>query len=106
MTLKSSLQMSLFLNLEKRNYVNKTVSKFVTDNEIVASQVDILNEIEAFYKSLYSCYDDNLKEVELNSIISSEYYSRLDKNSPSELEGFVSKEEALSALKLRYPTPI
>ena len=43
---------------------------------IVASQVDILNEIERFYKSLYSCYGDNLKEVELNSIISSEYYSR------------------------------
>ena len=43
---------------------------------------------------------------ELNSIISSEYYSRLDKNSSSELEDFISKEEALSALKLRYPTPI
>ena len=54
-----------FLSLEKRNYVNKTVSKLVTDDGIVASQVDILNEIERFYKSLYSCYDDNLKEVEL-----------------------------------------
>ena len=59
-----------------------------------------MNEIERFYKSLYSCYGDNLKEVELNSIISSEYYSRLNKNSSSELEGFISKEEALSALKL------
>ena len=39
-------------------------------------QVDILNEIEWFYKSLYSCYDDNLIKVELKSIISSEYYSR------------------------------
>ena len=89
-----------FLSLEKRNYVNKTVSKLVTDDGIVASQIDILNEIERFYKSLYSCYDDNLKEVELNSIISFEYYSRLDKNSASELEGIISKEEALSALKL------
>ena len=59
-----------------------------------------MNEIERFYKSLYSCYGDNLKEVVLNSIISSEYYSRLNKNSSSELEGFISKEEALSALKL------
>ena len=38
--------------------------------------------------------------MELNSIISFEYYSRLDKNSASELEGIISKEEALSALKL------
>ena len=37
MTLKSSLQMSLFLSLEKRNYVNKTVSNLVTDNGIIAS---------------------------------------------------------------------
>ena len=72
----------------------------MTDDGIVASQIDILNEIERFYKSLYSCYDDNLKEVELNNIISIEYYSRLDKNSASELEGIISKEEALSALKL------
>ena len=98
MTLKSSLQLSLFLSLEKRNYVNKTVSKLLTDDGIVASQVDILNEIERFYKSLYLCYDDNLKEVELNSIISIEYYSRLDKNSASELEGLFPRRKPLQHL--------
>ena len=41
-----------------------------------------------------------MKEVGFNIIISSEYYSRLNTNSSSELEGFISKEEALSALKL------
>ena len=41
-----------------------------------------------------------MKEVEFNSIISSEYYSRLNTNSSSGLEGIISKEEALSALKL------
>ena len=38
--------------------------------------------------------------MELNSIISSEYFNRLDKISTSELEGIIFKKEALSALKL------
>ena len=38
MTLKRSLQLSLFLSLEKRNYMNKTVSKLVTDDGIAASR--------------------------------------------------------------------
>jgi hypothetical protein len=52
-----------FLSLEKRNYVIKTVSKLVTDDGIVASQKDVLNEIERFFKVLYSCKDDSLHEV-------------------------------------------
>ena len=35
----------------------KTVSK-QTDDGIVAFHVDILNEIERFYRSLYSCFDE------------------------------------------------
>jgi hypothetical protein len=54
-----------FLSSEKRNYVNKTVSKLITDDGIVASQKNILNEIERFYKMLCSCKDDSLHEVEL-----------------------------------------
>ena len=37
--------------------------------------------------------------MKLNSIISSEYYIRLDKSSSSELEGIISKEEPFQHLK-------
>ena len=47
--------------------------------------------------SIGHCIHVLMKEVELNSIISSKYI--LD-YSLSELEGIISKEEALSALKI------
>ena len=88
-----------FLSLEKRNYVNKTVNKLVTDDGIVASQNDILNEIERFYKVLYSCKDNNLHDVELKSLINPQYHISLDEKTSLELEGSITKEEALLALK-------
>ncbi|XP_061165600.1 uncharacterized protein LOC133174502 [Saccostrea echinata] len=88
-----------FLSLEKRNYINKTVNKLVTANGVVTGQSDILSEIERFYKALYSCGDNNLYDVELESIISTEHINVLDSNAAKELEGLISKEEALLALK-------
>ena len=88
-----------FLSLEKRNYVNKTVNKLVTDDGIVASQKDILNEVERFYKVLYSCKDNSLHDVELKSLINPQYHISLDEKTSLELEGSITKEEALLALK-------
>ena len=48
---------------------------------------------------MYSCKDTNLHEVELKNLINPEYHISLDKKSSLELEGRISKEEALLALK-------
>ena len=42
-----------FLNLEKRNYINKLLSRIDTGNEILTDQCKIL-EVKRFYKNLYT----------------------------------------------------
>ena len=43
-----------FLNLEKRNYCRKTVTKLkVNENEYAINQFDILQEEKKFYETLY-----------------------------------------------------
>ena len=42
-----------FLNLEKKNAVSSTITKLTDDNKIVTSQVEVLHEIETFYKNLF-----------------------------------------------------
>jgi hypothetical protein len=44
-----------FFNLEKRNYINKSIQSLVTDNgQLVSEFKDVLNEQLNFYSSLYS----------------------------------------------------
>ena len=89
-----------FLSLERRNFINKTVNKLVDSNgETITSQAQILSEIEKFYKNLYSCCDDKLQAVDLDTIINKNDIRVLDDIKSSNLEGCITYEEALSALK-------
>ena len=89
-----------FLSLEKRNYINKTINKLMLDNGCSTTmQSDILLEIEKFYTKLYSNYDNNLHDVDLESIVSKENINTLSPDMSNELEGIITREEALLALK-------
>lgn len=55
-----------FLALEKRNYINKTISKIANDSGVlITNQQEILNEIKYFYQTLYSNKDNDLNDVDI-----------------------------------------
>ena len=43
-----------FLNLEKRNAVTSTITKLTDEDKIVTNQVEVLHDIEKFYKNLFT----------------------------------------------------
>ena len=68
-----------FCNLEKRNYVNKTVTRIVDDNGIeITDQKTILETIKQFYKNLYTSRDDSLIDIDLNSVLTANDIPKLD----------------------------
>ena len=77
-----------FLNMEKRNYINKTVTRIVDKNgKQITNQNDILAEIENFYRALYSNQDDKLENVDLRNIVDIEQVNTLSEDMAQQLEG-------------------
>lgn len=89
-----------FCSLEKRNFVNKTVTK-LTDKKgnIIQKQDEILSQIEQFYKNLYECKDNHLDEVNLCNLIPYDNIPKLDDEMNKKLEGPITWEESSKALK-------
>ena len=89
-----------FLNMEKRNCVNRSISRVVTDNNsVLTSSCSVLNEARLFfYKKLYSSSDTNDRAnlQHLFSIYDSAVLSNLTRD---RLEGPLSYQEILNALK-------
>ena len=89
-----------FCALEKRNYVNKTVTRVVDDNNLeYTKQDEILEKIKTFYKTLYSSRDETLTNVDLNDILTAVNIQKLNVNDASLLETDITLEEAGIALK-------
>ena len=65
----------------------------------ITDQKDILREIENFYTTLYSNHDDMLDTVDLNNIVEKERVNILSDEMAQTLEGKLTYQEALSALK-------
>ena len=64
--------------MEKRNYINKTVTRITDKNgKQITIQNDILTEIENFYRALYSNQDDKLENVDLRNIVDIEQVNTL-----------------------------
>ena len=85
-----------FLNLENRNFVNRTVGFLEKPNgDIIDNQKDILTEVFCFYKNLYS-------RKEVNNVLLDEMIPDSPKLSPDDnllLEGKIDYKEAASALR-------
>lgn len=58
-----------FCSLEKRNFLNKTISKLDNQGMITQDQGEILKQVELYYQDLYRDRDSVLDDVEIDSIV-------------------------------------
>ena len=86
-----------FLNLEKRNYIRKTIISIQkVDNTIISSQCSVLKEIRKYYDDLYASKgESNMDYVDKLTIpkISEELKLELDKNITLEELDLALKDE-------------
>lgn len=89
-----------FCNLESRNFINKTIKRVDVGNDmIIYDQFEILKRIKSFYETLYTDYDTDLIDIDLNDIIDNTYVKKLDDHTSKLLEKNISESEILDVLK-------
>lgn len=89
-----------FTNLEKRHYVNKTITKLKNRSNVeVTDQKDLLQEMKSFYSDLYKDKDDSLDVVDLDILLNNTDAPKLNEEMREELERNISIDEALQSLK-------
>ena len=88
-----------FLNMEKRNCVNRSINRITTENNTeLNSSCNILNEARLFYKKLYSL-SGTVKEEDLQSLFENSDSPVLSNLARDSIEGPLSHHEILNALK-------
>lgn len=89
-----------FCNLEKRQYLEKTIPKLILDNGTeLDSQSDIINAQRDFYRTLYT--SQNLQSNDKNHIFfdkNNAFLNQLDETQSVALEGELSDLECTNAL--------
>ena len=89
-----------FCALEKRNFVNKNITKLTnSSNEELTKQDDILQEIKSFYQNLYRSYDDTLENVDISSLDLGNDIPKLNEEKKQQLDSPVTASEILATLK-------
>ena len=87
-----------FCNLENRNFVSKMMPNLVKeDGSLTSGQNDIVNETQKFYENLYTYRE--VEEVDLENMLNFDDIQKLNDNHKTQLEGKITVEEALQALK-------
>ncbi len=89
-----------FLNLEKRNAINKTIIRLENiRGQSLVNDHDILNECKDFYKNLYTEVDTitNTEQIEIKFFI--EDHTRLAYDDKEDCEGILTMEECTKAIK-------
>jgi exonuclease III len=88
-----------FLNLEKRNYKNKCITKLVNENdELIEDKDEILKYEASFYKNLYTEPKDNDNEEDKEGFLN-ENTPRLKEDEVNLCEQNINMEEIGLALK-------
>ena len=94
-----------FFNLDRRNYINKSIQTLVTDSgHTVSMFTDVLNEQNKFYSSLYS---NKETEYNLNVHLVDNFFPddaeipKLNENEKESCEGMISEKECVKAIKRR-----
>ena len=91
---------NFFCNLEKHNYTSKLIPKLEKQNgEIISDQFQILNEAKLFYEELYTSKDEQLTDINLNTLLANTDTKKLNVQESNTIEGFLTYEEAGSTLK-------
>ena len=97
--MKKEKNLPFFLNLETRNYINKTIQKLTLENGvIVEEQKEILNQTKVFYEKLYR-KQDCLKKVDLTRECCYDEIPKLSEDEKQLLEGNINFSELTAALK-------
>ena len=87
-----------FLNLESRNYVNKTIPRLDVNGKIIDDQTEILRETQKFYADLYS-ERTNIDDIGLHDTFSEIDVPKLSDVDKAKLDGPITLKEASEALK-------
>ena len=89
-----------FLNLEKRDYKQSTVSQIkISDNAFVTSDKDILTECASFYKNLYESRGTADHLLDKSVFFDDENDTVLQDYEQNACEGLFTEKECLKALK-------
>lgn len=87
-----------FSNLEKRNYVEKSMTYIETDDGMIISDPEKIREqVKIFYENLYSSREAELVNVDLSNVVNG---PKLSSEQSDSVEGVISYKEALEALKV------
>ena len=91
---------SYFLNLEKRNFLRKNISKLKLSNgEETDDAKTILEEGKAFYKNLYSTRNVNPNDPEFDIFFNNNLLTPLNEEQSKNCEGMLTEQECYQALK-------
>jgi exonuclease III len=84
-----------FCHLESRNFINKTMNFLEKDGGIISDQKLILEEVNNFYKDLYSYKE--VEVVDLDQALPNT--TRLSLDESNQLEGLITLDEITCAIK-------
>ena len=86
-----------FLNMEKRNYINKNIAEIFNDENILhTDNKDILKVCSAYYRKLYSSHYNENSKAKLNNFIN--VGTKLSDTDKENCEGPISFEECTNVL--------
>lgn len=86
-----------FCNLERRNFIQKAMCFIQKDNgEIIHDSKSITQEAKLFYEKLYTSQEKDILNIDIGSIIKAPVLTKEESDS---LEGNITFQEALAALK-------
>ena len=88
-----------FLNLESRNFLNKTIKRVETDGKLITEQKEVLNEIKKFYEKLYKNKEQDIHDVDLNKKLGHLPIPKLNRERSIFLDNPFTETEILSVLK-------
>lgn len=89
-----------FCALEKRNYVNKNITKLTSaDGTNILDQKAILQEVKSFYVALYASRDDSLVDTNLDETLENVQAPKLSIEDKDMLDEELTIEEVADALK-------
>ena len=89
-----------FLNLEKRNYENKFITRLTRDDEsCITDPKEILEEQRRFYSKLYSSQNPRVNDPRFNSLFTGDMIKTLDAEQKESCEGLLTVKECKEALK-------
>lgn len=90
-----------FLNLEKRNFCQKSVTKLkLKDDTYTYDQFDILQEEKQFYESLYTSKNADARKFAHSPFFKPENITPLSQEDKLACENPISTNECLNALKV------